>query len=188
MPRSDFEQMIESAKTSCVGKLSCDSPQLKEDPSDSPARVLFGESRTWLPKQKHPIKSRLSKNVLDLFIKNFQNYEGYWDDSKFSSLAYYPKTPGQNLTPKPVVKTPDQPLGQKSRNAGLSKKQLNKWLWDRNKRVKDALKKKKIMYPGCIFQITNTESGKDLTPTFGEVLGGQKLFEIHRISRNIRKK
>ena len=161
MPRSDFEQMIESAKTSCVGKLSCDSPQLKEDPSDSPARVLFGESRTWLPKQKHPIKSRLSKNVLDLFIKNFQNYEGYWDDSKFSQLA---------------------------KRAGLSKKQLNKWLWDRNKRVKDALKKKKIMYPGCIFQITNTESGKDLTPTFGEVLGGQKLFEIHRISRNIRKK
>ena len=115
----DPGQISVSGKISYAGKSSHDSKQVKENPINNSAKVLFGA-----PKQKHPLKSRLSSHILQLFIKNFQNYEGYWDDSKFSTLA---------------------------KSAGLSKKQLNKWLWDRNKRVKDALKKKKIIYPGCIF-------------------------------------
>ena len=120
----DPGQISVSGKISYEGKSSHDLKQEKENPINNSAKVLFGVSKTFTPKQKHPLKSRLSSHILQLFIKNFQNYEGYWDDSKFSTLA---------------------------KSAGLSKKQLNKWLWDRNKRVKDTLKKKKIIYPGCIF-------------------------------------
>lgn len=59
-----------------------------------------------------------------LLIQYFELYQGKWNDEVFSDLI--------NIT-------------------GFNKKQLNKWFWDRKKKVKEALKAKKLAYPGLIF-------------------------------------
>ena len=53
-----------------------------------------------------------------------------------------------------------------SSETGLSKRQLQKWLWDQNKKFQDTLKYKKLAYPGLIFRITNEKTGQDLTQLF----------------------
>ena len=55
-------------------------------------------------------------------------YEGHWDETHFRDL---------------ILKT------------GFSKKQLNKWFWDRKEKERLDIEAKKLSYPGLIFIITN---------------------------------
>jgi len=40
---------------------------------------------------------------------------------------------------------------------------------------------KKLTYPGLIFQITNMESGLDLTPSFMQMAKVKPLFKVEKI-------
>ena len=86
-------------------------------------------------------------------INYYHLYEGHWDEKNFSSL---------------IQKT------------GFNKKQLNKWFWDRKKKVRDAQKTKKLSYPGLLFEITNTVTGQDLTPSFKTIICNQPIFLVTR--------
>lgn len=83
-----------------------------------------------------------NKELLKILISNYYLYEGRWEDENFKYL---------------ILQT------------GLTKKQLNKWFWDRNKKEQDSIRLKKLSYPGLIFQITNIQNGKDLTPNFRKI-------------------
>lgn len=71
----------------------------------------------------HP-KGRKSKEILKILIQYYHMYEGHWDEQHFRDL---------------IQKT------------GYSKKQLNKWFWDRKERQREELEAKKLTYPGLIF-------------------------------------
>ena len=86
-------------------------------------------------------------------MKYFNLYKGTWDDERLGELI--------TLT-------------------GFSKKQLNKWFWDRTKRMKDCLEEKKMSYPGLIFQITNMETDQDLTPSFKKLCVNKPIFKIEK--------
>jgi hypothetical protein len=89
-------------------------------------------------------------------VKAFESYNGRWDEVKFRELIY--------LT-------------------GFKKKQLNKWFWDRKYKITQAIKLKKITYPGLLFQITDEKTGKDLTPSFQKITGSQPLFFVEKCKR-----
>ena len=72
-------------------------------------------------------------------IRYYYLYDGHWNDKNFQELI---------------------------ETTGFSKKQLNKWFWDRKKKERDAVEAKKLSYPGLIFEITNVKTGQDLTPEF----------------------
>ena len=74
-----------------------------------------------------------------LLLSYYHLYKGKWDEDVFGEL---------------ISKT------------GFNKKQLNKWFWDRKKKLQDTLQAKKLSYPGLIFEVTNMETGQDLTPSF----------------------
>lgn len=79
---------------------------------------------------------------MKLLISYYHLYDGTWDEKNFFEL---------------LSKT------------GFTKKQLNKWFWDRKKKENDALAAKQLSYPGLIFMITNMKTGKDLTPEFKKI-------------------
>jgi hypothetical protein len=58
----------------------------------------------------------------------------------------------------------------------MTKVQINKWMWDRRKKVTESLEAKKLSYPGLLFTITNMETGADLTPSFKNLHSNQPLF------------
>ena len=86
---------------------------------------------------------------MKILINNYHLYEGQWDEKNFRCL---------------IKKT------------GFNKKQLNKWFWDRKKKEQDSIKAKKLAYPGLIFQITNMNDGKDLTPSFRSITTCNPIF------------
>jgi hypothetical protein len=94
---------------------------------------------------------------MKLLINYYHLYEGHWDEKNFRSLI---------------------------NETGFNKKQLNKWFWDRKKKEQDSLKAKKMAYPGLIFQITNINNGKDLTPSFRSITCNKPIFEIVRNCHN----
>lgn len=87
-------------------------------------------------------KGRKTKEQMKILISYYHLYEGSWDDENFFELV---------------------------QQTGFSKKQLNKWFWDRKKKETDALEAKKLSYPGLIFAITNVKTGQDLTPEFKKI-------------------
>lgn len=97
-------------------------------------------------------KGRKTKEQMKLLISYYHLYEGSWDEKNFFEL---------------VQKT------------GFSKKQLNKWFWDRKKKETDALEAKKLSYPGLIFAITNIKTGQDLTPEFKKICS-KPIFLIEK--------
>lgn len=103
-------------------------------------------------------QGRKTKETLQLLIQYYQHYEGTWSDSKFASL---------------IEKT------------GFSKRQLNKWFWDRKKKETEQMEFKKLSYPGLIFRVECTRTGKDLTPSFRN-LCCKPIFKIDRISKQER--
>lgn len=62
--------------------------------------------------------------MVKLLITLYHKYEGHWDEDNFKDL---------------VQKT------------GYSKKQLNKWFWDRKEKERLDIEAKKLTYPGLIF-------------------------------------
>uniref|UniRef100_A0A7S3CKR3 Homeobox domain-containing protein n=1 Tax=Strombidium rassoulzadegani TaxID=1082188 RepID=A0A7S3CKR3_9SPIT len=102
-------------------------------------------------------KGRKTKGQLKILLRYFDKYNGKWDESQFREL---------------VEKT------------GYSKRQLNKWFYDRNKKVKESIKAKQISYPGLVFRIMNMKSGRDLTPSFKKLTRGRKIFHIEKVKRN----
>jgi hypothetical protein len=72
------------------------------------------------------------------------------------------------------------------KRSGFTKKQLNKWFWDRKKKEKDMLAKKHLTYPGLIFQITNMDTGEDLTPTFAKMITSKPIFKVEKVDRSVR--
>jgi len=62
--------------------------------------------------------------------------------------------------------------------SGFNKKQLNKWMWDRRKKEKEIQAHKKLTYPGLIFQITDTRTDRDLTPSFTSLACNKPLFKV----------
>lgn len=88
-------------------------------------------------------KGRKTNEQQEILLKAFQKYKGKWDENNFRYLV---------------------------RVTGFTKRQLNKWFWDRKKKVKDALNAKKLSYPGLLFEITNVVTGKDLTPSFKTII------------------
>jgi hypothetical protein len=91
---------------------------------------------------------------LKLLISYYHLYEGHWDDKNFKELIF---------------------------QTGFSKKQLNKWFWDRKKKETDSLDMKKLTYPGLIFQITCMKSGADLTPNFQQLAKSKPLFRVEKV-------
>lgn len=83
-------------------------------------------------------------------IRYYYLYDGHWNDENFQELI---------------------------EATGFSKKQLNKWFWDRKKRERDAIEAKKLSYPGLIFSINNIKTGKDLTPEFRTICQ-KPIFKI----------
>lgn len=59
-------------------------------------------------------------------------YEGHWDENNFKTLI---------------------------EESGFKKKQLNKWFWDRKKRETEAIKHRRLNYPGLIFTVTQMKTG-----------------------------
>jgi succinate dehydrogenase flavin-adding protein (antitoxin of CptAB toxin-antitoxin module) len=100
-------------------------------------------------------RGRKTKAQQKILIQYFDLYSGEWKESIFEELT--------SIT-------------------GFNKRQLNKWFWDRKKKVKEAIKAKKLSYPGMIFQITNTRTGKDLTPSFNQICG-KKIFKVEKVTR-----
>ena len=94
---------------------------------------------------------------MELLISYYHLYEGSWDEKNFCELI---------------------------ERTGFSKKQLNKWFWDRKKKENDAIEAKKISYPGLIFAITNVRTGKDLTPSFKKVCSAQPIFLVEKVRRH----
>ena len=72
-------------------------------------------------------------------------------------------------------------LNHISKKTGFSKKQLNKWFWDRKQREQQLDEARSLTYPGVIFAITDTRSGKDITPTFSEMFGEHNLFTTEKV-------
>lgn len=98
-------------------------------------------------------KGRKTSSQLEVLVQAFQKYNGKWDESNFRHLV---------------------------RVTGFTKRQLNKWFWDRKKKVRDAQKTKKLSYPGLLFEITNTVTGQDLTPSFKTIICNQPIFLVTR--------
>ena len=86
-----------------------------------------------------------------ILISYYHLYEGHWDDENFKDL---------------ITQT------------GFTKKQLNKWFWDRKRKENRNMEIKKLTYPGLIFQITNMQSGEDLTPSFMQMAKLKPLFRV----------
>uniref|UniRef100_A0A7S3IHP1 Homeobox domain-containing protein n=1 Tax=Strombidium inclinatum TaxID=197538 RepID=A0A7S3IHP1_9SPIT len=99
-------------------------------------------------------KGRKTKGQMKLLLSYFHLYKGKWDDELFGDL---------------VEKT------------GFNKKQLNKWFWDRKKKVSEAISAKKQSYPGLIFEVTNMETGMDLTPTFKRMCVNKPIFIVEKV-------
>jgi len=59
-------------------------------------------------------------------MEYYHLYQGHWDKKLFAGLM---------------------------QKTGFSKKQLNKWFWDRKKKEKDLEFTKRHTYPGLIFSI-----------------------------------
>ena len=100
---------------------------------------------------------RKSNQQINLLMRYYQHYEGKWDPVLFNDLI---------------------------KATGYSKKQLNKWFWDRKKKERDALQAKRLSYPGLIFEITNARTGKDLTPSFTTITNKLPLFCITKCRSN----
>lgn len=99
---------------------------------------------------------RKSQELVNILMKHYQHYNGKWEPEMFNDL---------------IKKT------------GYTKKQINKWMWDRKKKERDALQAKKLSYPGLIFQIKNSRTGKDLTPSFTKLASKMPLFTITKVKR-----
>ena len=99
---------------------------------------------------------RKTQKLLNLLTKYYESYSGKWDPAIFNDLI---------------------------EQSGFNKKQLNKWFWDRKKKERDSLQAKKLSYPGLIFSITNTKSGKDLTPTFSAIASRLPLFKTTKVRK-----
>ena len=97
-------------------------------------------------------KGRKTKEQMKTLISYYHLYEGSWDEKNFFELV---------------------------QQTGFSKKQLNKWFWDRKKKETDALEAKKLSYPGLIFAITNVKTGQDLTPEFKKICS-KPIFLIEK--------
>lgn len=82
------------------------------------------DDQTYCAHVPRKYKGRKSKETLKLLISYYHLYEGTWDEKNFCEL-----------------------LSQ----TGFTKKQLNKWFWDRKKKETDALEAKRLSYPGLIF-------------------------------------
>lgn len=101
----------------------------------------------------HKYKGRKTKQQMKILISYYHLYDGTWDEKNFCELI---------------------------ERTGFTKKQLNKWFWDRKKKETDALDAKKLSYPGLIFAITNVRTGKDMTPSFKKVCSTQPIFLIEK--------
>lgn len=86
-------------------------------------------------------------------MQAFDKYQGKWDEQQFRELTYI---------------------------TGFNKRQLNKWFWDRKKKVKDSLKAKTLSYPGLLFEVTNSITGQDLTPSFKTIICNKPIFLIEK--------
>ena len=104
----------------------------------------------------HKYKGRKTKKQMKVLISYYHLYDGTWDEKNFCELI---------------------------ERTGFTKKQLNKWFWDRKKKETDALDAKKLSYPGLIFAITNVQTGQDLTPSFKRVCSTQPIFLIEKCKR-----
>ena len=100
-------------------------------------------------------KGRKSKEIVKVLIQHYHMYEGHWDESNFKDLIH---------------------------KTGYTKKQLNKWFWDRKERQREQMEAKKLSYPGLIFQITDTRTGNDLTPDLSKICC-KPIFKIEKINR-----
>lgn len=100
------------------------------------------KSKIWKSRDQTAVftgKGRKTKAQHQILINYFERYDGKWDDQMFREL---------------VEKT------------GFNKRQLNKWFWDRRKKVTESLRMKRVIFPGILFRVTNAKTGKDLTPDF----------------------
>ena len=100
--------------------------------------------------------NRKTDEQMKILVELYSLYEGYWDDAKFSGLI---------------------------EQTGFTKKQLNKWFWDRKKKEQDLLQAKKLSYPGLIFQITDMRDGSDKTPSFSALAQRTPIFKIEKVTR-----
>ena len=98
---------------------------------------------------------RKSKHIVKLLISHYFKYEGHWDDNHFKEVLL---------------------------QTGFTKKQLNKWFWDRREKERHLIEAKKLTYPGIVFQITDCNTGKDLTPDFVK-LCQKPIFSTKKISK-----
>ena len=103
-------------------------------------------------RQKKP-RGRKTKNQMKVLISYYHKYDESWDEQNFREMV---------------------------ERTGFSKKQLIKWFWDRKKKETEALEAKKISYPGLIFAITNTETGRDLTPSFKSMCSTKPIFLVEK--------
>ena len=91
---------------------------------------------------------------MKLLVQWYSRYAGKWDDDVFAELI---------------------------KVSGFNKKQLNKWFWDRKKKERENLKNKRLSYPGLIFEITDTRTGRDLTPSFKVLAVNKPLFRVDKV-------
>ena len=98
-------------------------------------------------------KGRKTQEQQEILLHAFQKYKGKWDESNFRYLV---------------------------KATGFTKRQLNKWFWDRKKKIRDSLKIRKLSYPGLLFEITNTKTGKDLTPSFKTIICNKPIFRVEK--------
>ena len=133
-----------------------------EDESDgfniSDFNFMMNEAQGMMFDNMSSISSRKSQQQLSELMNHFHKYKGYWDNELFSELL---------------------------KKTGFSKKQLNKWFWDRKKKETEQMEFKKLSYPGLIFRVECTRTGKDLTPSFRN-LCCKPIFKIERVSKQDR--
>lgn len=126
-----------------------------QDPSLPPNEASqLRDSLSRAAAQKY--KGRKTKEQMKVLISYYHLYDGSWDEKNFFELV---------------------------QQTGFSKKQLNKWFWDRKKKETDALEAKKLSYPGLIFAITNVQTGQDLTPEFKKICS-KPIFLIEKCNKH----
>lgn len=142
--RGSFERKYDLSENCLMHSVNEDEILSQQDQSHRPESTdgtsQLRDHSSRFSSQKY--KGRKTKEQMKVLISYYHLYEGSWDEKNFFELV---------------------------QQTGFSKKQLNKWFWDRKKKETDALEAKKLSYPGLIFAITNIKTGQDLTPEFKKI-------------------
>lgn len=105
-------------------------------------------------------KGRKDKKTCEFLRRVYEKYDGNFSEQQLRTLSYI---------------------------TGFKRKQLIKWFYDRKKKIQDAVKAKMLSCPNTIFLITNTKTGKNITPSFNKIVCNKPIFKIEKVLRSTEK-